>query len=317
MTEKKDKLTLEQEIELERWRKMCDEMVLSTQPADRPLAERAIKRIYKFLGKKEPQVIWELSPLAQKKKAEELFPTVESAQYLAGKHDSYYIAFRKFFTDVLNYDIGKNQELLDAMWDLAKSCMWVIELEGVAIACEREEEIHLNDRNMLHNEYGAAILFRDGAGVYCYNGVRVPKHVIVDPGSITAEEIKNEPNMEVREVMYRQYGWDRWLKNVNAKLIDRCADPGNVRWKTYVDPATGEEHQPYIELWEFFDVDGRTKIQIVKCINGTPETDGTFKTYGIRVRANFKSALKAIISTYPAIAQLPNAEEIYSGMVRT
>ena len=82
----------------------------------------------------------------------------------------------------------------------------------------------------------------------------------------------------------RFYGWDRWLENVKAKLIDR--DP---------DPTIGE-------LWSFKDVDGVT-VKILKVRNGTREVDG-YRSFSLRVDSDCETALKANRWTYPSCRQM-------------
>ncbi len=59
--------------------------------------------------------------------------------------------------------------------DLCQSTGCAYMFADTVIACERPAEIHRDERGRLHNESGAAVLFRDGWGVHAIHGVRVSR----------------------------------------------------------------------------------------------------------------------------------------------
>ena len=52
----------------------------------------------------------------------------------------------------------------------------------------------LDDQRRLHNEDECALEWPNGAKQYWYHGVRVPEEVILDPRSLSREQILSEPN---------------------------------------------------------------------------------------------------------------------------
>ena len=57
-TKKIEKLTPEQEGQLDEYAKHWEKVGLDTQPADRPRAEKTITRIYEIIDLPQPEFIW-------------------------------------------------------------------------------------------------------------------------------------------------------------------------------------------------------------------------------------------------------------------
>jgi hypothetical protein len=102
----------------------------------------------------------------------------------------------------------------------------------------------------------------------------------------------------VRRVMMMKYGWHNYLANVNAKLVNKHADP-----------TIGE-------LWRWKEPDG-IDVQILKCLNGTPDpATGGEKWYSLRVPLDIKTALAANRWTYPALRGLSDEQYLVLNQVR-
>lgn len=62
-----------------------------------------------------------------------------------------------------------------------------------------------------------------------WRGVIVDERIAFRPETITAKEISNEPNAELRRVKIEQMGFDRYIEAVGAKRINSDTDPGGKR----------------------------------------------------------------------------------------
>lgn len=62
-----------------------------------------------------------------------------------------------------------------------------------------------------------------------WNGVRINERIAFSPETITAEETMHEQNIELRRVLMERMGYERFMANVDAELIDRDFDPGGER----------------------------------------------------------------------------------------
>lgn len=157
-------------------------------------------------------------------------------------------------------------------------------LEGAGFVMHRDfcfvsnfpEFIEMDERNRLHCQTGPAIKWRDGWCVNYWHGVSVPKWVIESPEKITIETINAATNQEFRRVMIEQYGVGRYLIDSGATELQR--DKFGVLYCQRIDQG-----EP---------------LSIVRVINSTPEPDGTYKEYFLRVPPHMRSAEEAVAWTF-------------------
>ena len=143
-------------------------------------------------------------------------------------------------------------------------------------------EITTNGRR-LHNDSGAA-LETDIENLYFWHGVLVPAFVVCHPDKITVNDIDEEANAEVRRVMIERFAFARgmsgmltFMREAGAKCIDHDERFGTL-WKR--------------------DMPGDEPILIVEVVNRSPEPDGSFKHYGLRVPPELRTAHQAVAWTF-------------------
>lgn len=233
-------LTPEQEDRLVEFREEWLRSGLSTEPSDRPKAERAITEMYKMIGKEPPEFRWYDSPLQCLNAIGEAGGTpgdkskirdyLTSAFY--GQDENYWVAYYLFAHEI---GVPYNEEdlrLLNLWADICTSTGWWWPFEGVCFMSERHDQVHMEPTpnnpaiNRLHNFNGPALSFRDGYSLYRVHGVEVPRDVVEAPETLTATRVINEPNVEVRRVMLEVMG-PRFWEQANAKVIDEDIDGGN------------------------------------------------------------------------------------------
>lgn len=112
----------------------------------------------------------------------------------------------------------------------------------------------------LHNENRAA-LESDVENLYFWHGVLVPAFVILRPDWITVKHIEIEGNAEVRRVMIERYGQARYLLDSGAKELHR--DEWGILYQK--------------------EIPDDESLVMVKVVNSTPEPDGSFRDYFLRV----------------------------------
>lgn len=113
------------------------------------------------------------------------------------------------------------------------------------------------------------ILFEDGFGVWSVHGVRLPKWIIEEPAGITTQAIESERNAEIRRVMIDKYGQAKYLVDSSAVEIHR--DDFGILYRKEI-----QDDEPLL---------------MVKVVNSTPEPDGSFKDYFIRVQPELRPML--------------------------
>lgn len=114
----------------------------------------------------------------------------------------------------------EDKEILKNLLRLYSEIGWMIPYENVCVLSEKPIKYHINDRAEFHHETEKALEFKDGFGIYSFNGVSVPDFIIEHPETITAKHIKRESNLEIRRIMIDRMGINKYLEAVHAKVID-------------------------------------------------------------------------------------------------
>jgi hypothetical protein len=174
-----------------------------------------------------------------------------------GQQEQSWIAFYTFAERIgVPYQADKSKHL--GWWrDIAESCCWWTPYENICFVSNRPAEVHINDRRVLHNESGPAMLFRDGWPVWAIDGVHLGakgEQIVMRPESQTVAEIRGEGNEEIRRIRIERFGWLKYLKVSGAKLRDQrfnerdfqneelySLDDGSQRISLR-DPSTGRRY---------------------------------------------------------------------------
>jgi hypothetical protein len=78
-----------------------------------------------------------------------------------------------------------------------------------------------------------------------WQGVRVEERIIVNPETITVEEILAEQNAERRRVLLDRFGVSRFMTETEARVLDHDADQGGPRKLLFVEL---KEDEPLVTL---------------------------------------------------------------------
>ena len=168
----------------------------------------------------------------------------------------------------------KLKKLSQLVYNLGEHTFWILPYEDKIIFCDRPTKLYFNENKRLHSLDGEpAIEFLDGYQLYAWNGITVDKKIITE--SPTREDLLTN-NLEVRRIL-----WERWGTNHCIQLLDA---------KFVVSDEWGE-------LWSA-DTGDEEETKFVKVINSTPEPDGSFKDYWLRVPPETVSARAGIGWTF-------------------
>ena len=209
-------------------------------------------------------------------------------------HDAPWLAFYRYFYEVLG--LTDQTGRLPGLWELAQSAGWALPHQNICWVSERHHILSCDDRGRLHCETGPACGYPDGWAIYAVHGVRVPRYVIEEPAKIDVARIGAETNAEVRRVMIERYrhgegvsGSAAYVRDSGAKRLDH-----DERFGT---------------LWRR-DLPDDEPIVMIEVINSTPEPDGRFKRYWLRVPPDTKTAHEAVAWTFgvPAKDYAPTVE---------
>lgn len=89
------------------------------------------------------------------------------------------------------------------------------------------------ENHQIHCDSGPAISWRFDSQhgtnykakheIFCLEGYVVDRKVVLEPESISLQDIESQWNSDVRSIMIERYGWNRYLEDTGAKLIDASA----------------------------------------------------------------------------------------------
>ncbi len=141
---------------------------------------------------------------------------------------------------------------------------WWWPMDDVCVVSEGPSKLHLRN-GLPHHDSDHAVAFGDW-GMHAVNGVRVSENVIRN--AFTLEDIINERNVEVRRVMIDRFGLSKFVTASDAKELhrDECGVLYEIQQKN---------DEPLV---------------VVQVTNSTPEADGSFRTYHLRVPPRTRTA---------------------------
>lgn len=137
-----------------------------------------------------------------------------------------------------------------------------------AVVCERPVAPHRDEADRLDHGDGPAPEFPEGFALCSWRGMPVPRAVLEELRALTPERIRAEENAELRRVMLEYYGYDRCLADSGAEPVHR--DGTGTLWR--------------VELV------GDEAVVMAEVVNSTPESDGTRRTYCLRVPPTTRTA---------------------------
>jgi hypothetical protein len=166
--------------------------------------------------------------------------------------------------------------VLAALSELSRQCGWWWPLRHLVVFTERPTAVGCEATGRLHAPDGPALAHADGWQYYAWRGMEVPADLIEGRERLTVADIEAERNVELRRVMIDIYGQERFLLDSGAHAVheDECGTL--YRLEVYDD-------EPLV---------------MVKVRNSTPEPDGSFKSYFLRVPPNVATARAAVAWTF-------------------
>jgi hypothetical protein len=163
------------------------------------------------------------------------------------------------------------------MWlDVCENASHIMCLDGVAFVCEKPFSFHLGEQFRLHYDNGPALAYSDGFKEYAWDGVLVPSFVIMEPELITVGTIESMQNIEVRRIMLERYGITKYVQD--AEIIPVQEDEFGTLYRR--------------------EFPGDEALVLLKVINSSPEPDGTFREYFLRVPPDITTARQAVAWTF-------------------
>lgn len=143
---------------------------------------------------------------------------------MQGSHDLYWIAWARFAQHMGVKLEKETEKKLTIVENISSQCEWWWPYEGVCFVSEKPVTTKW-DGPVLHGETGPAVKYEDGYSMYVWRGTRVPEKWIEDKSYITPEVALTWDNVEQRRCAMEIIGYEKLLKKMKAKLIDKDDDP--------------------------------------------------------------------------------------------
>jgi hypothetical protein len=137
-------------------------------------------------------------------------------------------------------------------------------------------EASFDDGWRLHHAEKPALEFSDGMKFYFWHGVELDEKIFTRPEKLKIRMIDNERNIEVRRAMIEKYGIENFIRYSGARKIQE--DAFGILYSR--------------------DVPGDEPVVVVRVTNATPEPDGSFKEYFLRVPPETRSARQGVAWTF-------------------
>ena len=217
-----------------------------------------------------------------------------------GHHDAGWLSWFAYFAEVCGIKEG---ERLHGINEVAKSCGWWWPFENAVILTERPTQIYRDADHRLHNDTGSALLYPDGWGIWAIHGLRMDRKIIEAPETLTAAEVRDERNAEIRRHMLDRYKGLRGAEAQRAWIQDLRLMPISVEDIT-------EKLQPSaLTMWRLSHGDKPCECKLYKA--KVPDDEdlailmvtctSTLKEVSLRVPPTIKTAAEARAWTFGGV----------------
>jgi hypothetical protein len=147
-----------------------------------------------------------------------------SRLYQGGNMWSPWVCYLTAFRDVLGQELPIYEKF--APWEeLARLSGFRMMHADFCIVSDRPNILKIDDQNRPHCDDGPSHQWRDGWSLYHWHGVSIPAEWIEDKTSLTPAMALTWENIEQRRAACEILGWHNILQALDAKVIDRDADP--------------------------------------------------------------------------------------------
>jgi hypothetical protein len=263
-------------------------------PATKAAVENAARELYGSFYSMTPKIVWVNHPIEID---DDLYVYADRAISVRDKLFSYYLksagdpALLRVLDEVIRSIgplawIGTPWKLFAPAAAMAKTEQMPVMIRGCFMTWCAAEAIYImenlqvlkHENGRLHCADGPAVDFGGGHTIYAWRGMVVNEAIIM--GQIDIPMIEKEDNAELRRVLIDRYGTAKYIIDSGAQKLHED-DFGTLYTK---------------------EVPGDETIMMVKVVNSTPEPDGSYKDYWLRVdpRAygGLTTARAAVASTW-------------------
>ena len=125
---------------------------------------------------------------------------------------------------MLNLDLPEFEKCQPYIDAAAHGAFRVIH-EEFCIISDFPQELHVDENNLPHCEFGPSHKWSDGFSIYHWRGVRIPADWIENRDALTAEKVLANENVEQRAAGISIIGMSKMLDQLDHKIIDSSTNP--------------------------------------------------------------------------------------------
>ena len=155
-----------------------------------------------------------------------------------------YYAFYDFINSEIKRLDDKTLELWNTFKEVGERLHYFFVFKDFVFLSEKPVGLHFNSNNQLHNETDAAAYYKDGYSLWCLNGVRVTKELVMTSwDKLDCKLLLKEQNAGIRREFVRKAGIEKVCADLGAKCIDKVGDYELL----LLDLQDGRE-RPYLKM---------------------------------------------------------------------
>jgi hypothetical protein len=154
---------------------------------------------------------------------------------------------------------------------------------GPAVESDDRKEWWVEGRR--HREDGPAIVTIQGTELWYWRGMAVPRELVEAPRNKNPMDVLKIANVELRRAWMESYGMSEFIDDIDYETIHRDEEKDLLLVKI---PITVKSERP----------EDMEPMVMVRVKNSTPEPDGHFKYYWLRVPPTMTDANEAVAWTF-------------------
>lgn len=249
------------EVEKQQITEVVDEwtrILTCTEPMNREVAEREVIALYTSAGLKRPmdartaaeqdlgpEIVYCEGPGDYYEKAIEFAGKLKETDVAAKDFtlqtakaavstpwsDGNWLAADEYYTKFVNPEEGKKEHPVQHLSAFARAAFALATFEKVAFIIERPCKIVFREvqspdsgttpQTQWHCEDGPVLEWPGGDKLYAIEGFFFDEQVVMQPETQTIDQIHNEENLEMRRIRIERFGWEKYVAESKAKLIDK------------------------------------------------------------------------------------------------
>lgn len=179
----------------------------------------------------------------------------------------------QYLHDIAGLD--RHTEGLNGLWGLANSAAWITPHAHICWLMEKPQLIRHDANGRLHAPDGPALRYGDGSKAYAWKGILIPARLIEHSEGIDVRSIDAVHDPQVRRCMIDIMTPQRFIQQGGATRV--AQDETGILWR---------------QRWRW------EAWAAVEVVNGTPESDGTYKHYFLQVPPTVRTPREAVAWTY-------------------